>query len=270
MQVCGESPPDAWRGSVDACELVLPVLFLKLDAPGKPDKTMKEVGSDYTLAMSERPRERLLQYGAPALSLRELIAIILQHGPAKEGALGLADQIICLFDGMDGLARAPITELIKVKGVGEVKAIQLKAALELGKRLITASAGDRPKIKTPADAAQIMMPVLGTLEQEELHVMLLDARNNVIKTHCVYKGQTASVSMRTAEMFREAVRHNAVSIVVFHNHPSGDPAPSVEDVKVTKALVNTGKIMEIDLLDHIIISQARYISLKERGLGFDE
>ena len=219
----------------------------------------------------ERPRERFLAVGASAMSQRELLAILIRMGPRGVGALALADQMLKEFDGLSGLARADINELQNVHGIGPVKAIEIKAALELGKRMIlSAPDQQRTQIKTPSDAAQLLMLEMGMLEQEEVRTLLLDTRNRVLSAHQVYKGSLNTASMRVAEVFKQAIRANCASIIVAHNHPSGDPAPSAEDVKVTKTLVQAGKLLDIDVLDHIVIAQNRYVSMKERGLGFDE
>jgi DNA repair protein RadC len=219
----------------------------------------------------ERPRERFMAVGAAAMSQRELLAILIRMGPRGVGALALADQLLRQFDGLSGLARADINELQTVHGIGPVKAIEIKAALELGKRMIlSAPDQQRTQIKTPGDAAQLLMLEMGMLEQEEVRTLLLDTRNRVLSVQQVYKGSLNTASMRVAEVFKQAIRANCASIIIAHNHPSGDPAPSAEDVKVTKSLVAAGKLLDIDVLDHIVIAQNRYVSLKERGLGFDE
>jgi DNA repair protein RadC len=219
----------------------------------------------------ERPRERFLQVGATALSQRELLAILIRVGTQGSGALSLADQLLHEFGGLCGLARADVHELMRVHGIGQVKAIEIKAAMELGKRIVLSTPDqERTVVKTPADAAQFLMLEMGLLEQEEVHTLLLDTRNKVLSSQQIYRGSLNTASMRLAEVFKPAIRANSASIIVAHNHPSGDPAPSAEDVKVTRSLVQAGKILDIEVLDHIVIAQNRYISLKERGLGFDE
>ncbi len=156
-----------------------------------------------------------------------------------------------------------------MRGIGPVKAIEIKAAFELGKRAALAAPEQRPQIKTPADAAQLLMLDMTALEQEEVRTMLLDTRNRVLSTAMIYRGSLNSASMRVAELFKTAIRNNAASIIVAHNHPSGDPAPSQDDIHVTKELIKAGKLLEIDVLDHIIIGHNRFVSLKERRLGFE-
>ena len=153
-------------------------------------------------------------------------------------------------------------------GVGPAKAAQLKAAIELGRRMVSAAPEERVVIHSPEDAANVLAYEMGALEQEELRVILLDTRHRVVDWKAVYKGSLNSSQVRVAEVFRDAVRVNAAAIVVAHNHPSGDPTPSPDDVVITRAIVQAGKLLDIDVLDHLVIGQGRWISLKERGLGF--
>lgn len=236
---------------------------------GNPRSEYRVLISD--IPEGERPRERFRDIGAAGMSQRELLAILLRHGPPGVGVLALADNLLQQFNGLSGLARADLNDLQRVHGVGPVKAIEIKAALELGKRImLSAPDQQRPQIKTPADAAQLLMLEMGLLEQEEVRTMLLDTRNRILSVHTVYKGSLNAASMRIGEMFKEPIRSNSAAMIVAHNHPSGDPAPSAEDVRVTKSLVQAGKLLDIDVLDHIVVAQNRYVSLKERGLGFDE
>lgn len=220
------------------------------------------------LPSGERPRERLERYGAPALSDAELLAIILRTGVGGESVLNLATRLLARYKGLTGLARASLSELKAEKGVGLAKAAQLKAALELGRRLLAASPEERPQVRSPADAAHLLMPEMSFLEQEHLRVILLDSKNRVMGVHTVYVGSLNTSLIRVGEVFREAVRRNCAAIIVAHNHPSGDPTPSPEDVAVTRQMVEAGKLLNIEVLDHLVIGQQRYVSLKERGLGF--
>jgi DNA repair protein RadC len=217
----------------------------------------------------ERPRERFREIGPTGMSQRELIAIVLRSGTEGTNVLALADALLQKFGGLGGVSRASIDELQQVHGMGPVKAIEIKAALELGKRAVLSAQDARPMVKTPADAAQLLMLNMGQLDQEEVRTMLLDTRNRVMATPMIYRGSLNAASMRVAEVFKEAVRSNAASLIVAHNHPSGDPTPSAEDVAVTKALSSAGKLLDIEVLDHIVIAHNRYVSLKERGLGFE-
>jgi DNA repair protein RadC len=153
-------------------------------------------------------------------------------------------------------------------GLGEAKASQIKAAIELGRRLTLESPEERPAINSPADAAALVQYEMSALEQEHLRVILLDRRNRVMETVEVYKGSVSSSQIRVGEVFKEAIRKNASALIVIHNHPSGDPTPSPDDVAVTRAIVQAGKLLDVEVLDHLVIGQGRWVSLKERGLGF--
>ena len=213
---------------------------------------------------SEQPVNRLQHYGPTSLSSAELVAAVLQT-PA---ALSLAHELLARFNGLLGLARASIHELCSVAGIGPAKASQLKAALELGRRLLIASPKDRHQVKSPADAANLDMTEMMTLNQEHFRVICLDSKNYVIKTVTLYVGSLNTSMIRVGEVFETAIKCHAAAILVVHNHPSGDPTPSPEDVNVTGLLVQAGKLLDIDVLDHLVVGQQRYVSLKERGLGF--
>jgi len=221
------------------------------------------------LSASDRPRERLMQVGERALSTSELLAIVIRTGVGGESVVRLAERLLVSFGGLTGLARASITELQHVKGIGPAKAIEVKAALELGRRLLASAPEQRARISSPADAANLLMSDMALLEQEHLRLILLDTRNQVLATPNVYVGSLNTSVIRVGELFRHAIKENAAAMIVAHNHPSGDPSPSPEDVLVTKQIVNAGKLLDIDLLDHLVIGHGRYVSLKERGLGFD-
>jgi DNA repair protein RadC len=220
------------------------------------------------LPEGERPRERLEHYGAAALSVVELLAIILRVGTKDENVIRLAQRLLTTYGGLAGLAQAPFSELVAIKGLGQAKATQLKAAFELGRRLLVAAPHERPMVKSPADAANLLMLEMGLLEQEHLRTVMLDSKNHVLKVHTVYIGSLNTAVLRVGELFREAIRLNCAAIIVAHNHPSGDPTPSAEDVYVTRQIVEAGKLLSIDVLDHLVICQQRWVSLKERGLGF--
>ncbi len=221
------------------------------------------------LDSSDRPRERLLNLGATSLSNAELIAILLRAGIEGMNVLQLAQKLLLDLGGLTGLHQAPLEALCERRGIGPAKASQLKAAIELGRRLSIASPQERPVIQSPEDAASLLLYEMGALEQEHLRVLLLDTRNRVLRTVEVYRGSLNSSMIRIGEIFREAIRMNAAAIIVAHNHPSGDPTPSPEDVRVTKALVESGELMDIEVLDHLIIGKNRYVSLKSKGLGFE-
>ena len=221
------------------------------------------------MPQDDRPRERLMQVGATAVSSAELLAIILRVGSRNESVIQLASRLLAHFGGLPGLARASITELQAVKGVGPAKAIEIKAALELGRRLLAAAPEERAQITSPADAANLLMSEMMFLEQENLRLILMDTRSRVLSSPTIYVGSLNTSVIRIGELFRAAIKENAAAFIVAHNHPSGDPSPSPEDVNVTRQLVQAGKLLDIPLLDHIIIGRQRFVSLKERGLGFE-
>jgi DNA repair protein RadC len=217
---------------------------------------------------SDRPRERLASLGPQALTNAELIAILLRVGVRGESAVTVGQRLLNKFSGLNGLHRAPFAELKKEYGLKDAKAAQIKAAIELGRRLTLEAPEERPTINSPADAAALVQYEMSALEQEHLRVILLDRRNRVSEIVEVYKGSVNSSQVRVGEIFKEAIRKNATAVVVIHNHPSGDPTPSPDDVAVTRAIVQAGKLLDVEVLDHLVIGQGRWVSLKERGLGF--
>ncbi len=219
--------------------------------------------------LGERPRERLQYYGASALSNAELLAILLRVGRPGENVVALSTRLLKEFGGLAGLTKAGFGELVKVEGIGAAKTAQLKAALELGRRLVLTSPDTRPQITSPSDAANLLMLEMGSLEQEHLRTILLDTKNRVLASPTIYVGNVNSSIVRVSEIFREAIRVNATALIVAHNHPSGDPTPSPEDVQVTSSIAQAGLLLGIELLDHLVIGHQRFVSLKERGLGFD-
>jgi DNA repair protein RadC len=220
------------------------------------------------LPMDLRPRERMLYAGPSALSTAELLAIILRVGNKGENVIRMAERLLAQLGGVTGLAQANFEELCALHGMGEAKATQIKAALELGKRLSAASPQDRLQVRSPADVANLLMLEMGLLEQEQLRAVLLDTKNFVSRVTTVYTGSLNTTVVRVAEVFREAIRANSAGIIIVHNHPSGDPTPSPEDVRVTEMLVQAGALLDISVLDHLVIGRNRYVSMKERGLGF--
>ncbi len=217
---------------------------------------------------AERPRERLQRLGAQALSSAELLAILLRVGVHGENAVQVGQRLMQTFGGLPGLHRASFDEVCAQRGIGEAKAAQVKAAIELGRRLAAEAPDERPAIHSPQDAADLVRYEMSALEQEELRVILLDNRNRMITVEEVYRGSVNSSQVRVGELFKAAVRRNAAALIVVHNHPSGDPTPSPDDVAVTRAIVQAGKLLDIDVLDHLVIGGGKFISLKERGLGF--
>ena len=230
--------------------------------------TTKSVYRITDLAADERPRERLAKLGPQALSSAELLAILLRVGVPGENAVQVGQRLLQTFGGLTGLHRATFDEVRAQHGIGEAKAAQIKAAIELGRRLMVESPEERPAINSPADAADLVRYEMSGLEQEHLRVILLDTRNHVLGIEEVYKGSVNSSQVHIGEVFKPAIRRNAPAIIVIHNHPSGDPTPSPDDVAVTRAILQAGKLLDIDVLDHMVIGQGRWVSLKERGLGF--
>ena len=217
---------------------------------------------------TERPRERLLSLGPQALTNAELIAILLRVGVTGENAVQVGQRLLQKFGGLGGLHRVPIEELINQHGIGEAKAAQIKAAIELGRRLTLEAPEERPTINSPADAAALVQYEMSALEQEHLRVLLMDTRNHVLDISEIYRGSVNTSQVRVGEVFKAAIRRNATAIIVVHNHPSGDPTPSPDDVAVTRAFVQAGKLVDVDVLDHLIIGRGKFVSMKERGLGF--
>lgn len=220
------------------------------------------------LPPSEQPRERLRDYGPSALSDAELLAILLRTGLQGMNVVQLAQKLLLEHGGWIGLQRLTFEELTRIHGLGEAKAAQLKAALEIGRRLLLAQPEQRPQISSPADVAALLMLEMAHLDQEHLRVVLLNTKNFVLKIEQVYIGTINSSAVRVGEVFKVALRMNAAALIVVHNHPSGDPTPSPEDVAVTRQLVEAGKLLDVDVLDHLVIGQGRWVSLRERRLGF--
>ncbi|KUO58257.1 MAG: hypothetical protein APF84_05310 [Gracilibacter sp. BRH_c7a] len=213
-----------------------------------------------------KPRERLYQLGPEVLSNREILAILLRTGTQGENVLELAERILTEAGGLIGLARLSIYELEQVHGIGPAKAAQVKAALELGKRSISADPAARPVINSPSDVADLVMEEMRILDREHFRIMHLSTRNNVLGISAVSVGSLNSSIVHPRECFKEAIRRNANSIILLHNHPSGDPTPSREDLDITRRLTEGGKILGIEILDHVIIGEKRYVSLKEQGI----
>ena len=221
------------------------------------------------LPQGELPRERAASLGMANLTQRELLAILLRTGTRKMDALELSDVLLARFGDLTGIMRASAAELRRVPGIGVVRAIEIKAAIELGRRTTAVHMDLRQQIRSPVDAGEMFVYLLSALEQEEVWVLTLDTRNRVLTREMVYRGSLNSASMRIAELFKTAIRYNAASVILAHNHPSSDPAPSDNDVLVTKEVIKAGKLLEIDVIDHLVIGGNRFVSLKERRLGFE-
>jgi len=214
----------------------------------------------------ERPRERLAKYGPEVLSNSELLAIILRSGTRSESAINIASRLLKNEMGIRYLYDTSYEELKSIKGIGDAKACQIKAALELGKRLRSYKDNRNVFIKTPEDAVELVMEDMRYLKKEFLKVILLNIKCMVISVKDISVGSLNSSIVHPREIFIEAIKSSSASIIVCHNHPSGDPTPSQEDINITKRIYEAGKIIGIDLLDHIIIGNGKYISLKEKNI----
>jgi DNA repair protein RadC len=220
---------------------------------------------------SERPRERLANAGVDSLSEIELLAILLRTGIKGENAIQMANRLLITFNGLRGLYTASYEQLRDQKGMGSAKAAQIKAALELGKRLQSNPSGiEQDNLNSPKKAADLVLYEMSPLAQEELWVIILNTRNQVLKIIHQYKGTVNQSNVRIGELFKEAIQMNGVSIILAHNHPSGDPQPSSEDILLTRDVMRAGKLLNIELLDHLIIGNFTFLSLKEKGLGFNQ
>ncbi len=220
------------------------------------------------LASSERPRERLAAVGSENLSNAELMAILIRVGVVGENAVQVGHRLLTKYGGLLGLHKLSYEDLCEEHGIGPAKAAQIKAAIELAHRISQEIPDPRPTVHSPSDAAALVQHAMSVLEQEELWVLLLDTRNQVISTERVYRGSLNQSQVRIAELFKQAIRRAAAAIIVVHNHPSGDPAPSPDDVAITRAILQAGKLLDIDVLDHLVIGQGkgRWVSMKDRGL----
>ncbi len=217
------------------------------------------------LAPDDRPREKLLRHGASALGDNELVALVIGHGTRGNGALTLANDLLSECGGLHGLTRSTCDDLARVSGIGRARAAQIVAAVELGRRTLAHAPSARVRIKGPREAADYLMPRFGGRAVEQFGVLLLDSRHRVMRSAILAVGTLNSSAVLPREVFREAAIGGAAAIVVFHNHPSGDPAPSAEDAELTRRLAAAGALMGIDVVDHVILGDARYCSFKESG-----
>mgnify|MGYP001271619268 FL=1 len=213
----------------------------------------------------ERPRERFIKHGPESLSNQELLAILLRTGTKAESVLQLAQRLIKEFEGLRMLKDATLEELTQIKGIGEAKAIQILAAVELGRRINNLTNEERYSIRSPEDGANYVMEEMRFLNQEHFVCLYLNTTNQVIHKQTVFIGSLNASIVHPREVFREAFRRSAASIICIHNHPSGDPTPSREDIEVTRRLKECGRMIGIEILDHIIIGDKRFVSLKEKG-----
>ncbi len=229
---------------------------------GRPGRALREVPE------TERPRERLALRGPGGLSAAELIALVWGTGARGMNAVDLAEEALARHDGLTGLARASDTELAAIPGIGPARAAQLSAAFELGRRLLADWPTGRWTIRAPRDVAERLILQMGRLEREELRVVLLNTKNAVLRVSTVYQGNVSSSLVRVGELYRDAVRLNASGIILVHNHPSGDPTPSPDDLHLTAEALAAGRLLDIELLDHLVIGHDAFVSLRERGVAF--
>ncbi|MDW2875780.1 DNA repair protein RadC [Cytobacillus sp. T106] len=213
----------------------------------------------------ERPRERFIQNGPESLSNHELLALMLRTGTKEESVLQLSNRLLTHFEGLRLLKDATLDEMTSIKGIGMAKAIQVLAAVEIGRRISSLSYDDRFVIGSPEDGAKYVMNDMRFLSQEHFVCLYLNTKNQVLHKQTIFIGSLNASIVHPREVFKEAFRRSAASIICIHNHPSGDPAPSREDIEVTKRLAECGKIIGIDVLDHLIIGENKYVSLKEKG-----
>ncbi|MDH5160284.1 DNA repair protein RadC [Heyndrickxia oleronia] len=213
----------------------------------------------------ERPRERLVKHGARSLSNQELLAILLRTGTKDESVIQMANRVLQAFDGLRLLKEASLEEIMKIKGIGFAKAVQILATIEIGRRIGNLTYNDRYIIRSPEDAANYVMNDMRFLSQEHFVCLYLSTKNQVIHQQTIFIGSLNASIVHPREVFKEAFRRSAASIICIHNHPSGDPGPSREDIEVTKRLVECGKIIGIEILDHLIIGDKKFVSLKEKG-----
>lgn len=237
---------------------------------GVPAATIRAAGPRMAdLPVADRPRERLLAHGASTLTTTELLAVVLQTGSARESAVALAARLLATRRGVSGVARATPAELCALPGIGPSKAARILAAVELGHRAGTADCEPEAAIHTPEDVAALLGKEMERLEQEHVRVLLLDQRHRVRGVRDVCRGSVNGVTVRVAEVLRDAVREGLPALVVVHNHPSGDPTPSAEDVALTRRLEEAAAALDLDLVDHVVLGRGgRFVSLRRAGLGF--
>jgi DNA repair protein RadC len=230
--------------------------------------TQEPYGSITILGMpeDERPRERLLNHGAEVLSLSELLAIIIGTGTKSKNATVLAGEILAKAGGLKGIADKSVKELSDIKGVGIAKAAKIKALVELSKRFGCIVPGERAVIRSPRDVSDALMQEMRDLDREHFKAILLNTRNQIIKFVTISIGTLNSSMVHPRELFKAAIKENSASIILVHNHPSGDPEPSKADIDITKRLVRSGLLLGIEILDHVIVAGNRYLSFREKGL----
>jgi len=224
--------------------------------------TIKDIPED------ERPLERLIACGPEALSTAEIMAIVIRCGTRGENVVDVASRILNSCGSIRNLACAEFAELASFKGIGRVKAAQIKAAIELGKRVVLEDYRDKKQVQSPKDIVNVLMPKMRYLHKEEFRAVFLDVKNRIMDIAVISIGSLNSSIVHPREVFREAVKRSSASVIFVHNHPSGDPAPSDEDILVTERLVEAGEILGISVLDHIIIGDNVYISFRDKNIIF--
>ena len=217
------------------------------------------------IAPHDRPREKLARFGAASLGDNELIAIVLGQGRPRASALDLANALLAAAGGIEGLPRARHDDLVAVRGIGRARAAQVLAAVELGRRTLTRGGRARVQVTSPRAVAELLMPQYAGGPVEQFGIVLLDTKHRILRTTVLSVGTLDASIVHPREIFREAAAGGAAAIVLFHNHPSGDPEPSRDDRRLTERLIAAGVVMGIDVLDHIILGDARYFSFRERG-----
>ena len=217
------------------------------------------------LAPSDRPREKLQRHGVTALGDNELVALVLGSGGSRGDTLTVANDLLAARGGLHGLGRSTCEELERIAGIGRARAAQIVAALELGRRTLAPAPGVRRQLRSPRDAAEYLLPTFGSRAEEQFGLVLLNGRHRIIRTQVLAVGTANATVVEPRDVFREAALGRAVAVVIFHNHPSGDPTPSPADVELTRRLAAAGVLMGIEVVDHIILGDVRYCSLKEMG-----
>jgi len=222
------------------------------------------------LPPAERPRERLIRLGAEALSAQEILALILGRGVRNESVMVTAQKLLAKFGNLQGIADSSVEELSQVNGIGPAKAAQLKAAFDLGRRIEAAPRAGRDAVTSPEDVVKAVAGDLKGKKKEHFLALLLDTRNRLIRTATVSMGSLDSSIVHPREVFKEAIKASAASVIFVHNHPSGDPEPSPDDIELTRRLVEAGKLLGILVLDHVIVGDGAYLSLKgSKDLRFE-
>lgn len=218
------------------------------------------------LPLDERPREKMLDKGAQAMGNSELLAILLRTGSQNESALRMAEHLLEQQGGLAGFGNATIEDVEKIKGIGSAKATTILAAIELGRRVAVLSTSERVVVRSPDDVAALLLPRFRFETREHFVAVLLSTKNHVLKTPIISIGSLNASIVHPRELFREAINASAASVILAHNHPSGDPTPSPEDISLTRKLTEAGQLLDIPVLDHIVLGDGKYVSFKEKGI----